>query len=195
MDLKRCIRLLDWLDIPSNKDDPNRFAIVDSLASIYGKFFAEAEGRGIRLQKSQIPLEYWASHDIVIDYRNGYVAHGGTHEYGFTAIALNPNPENKRVIACLPPLIGKFMNITEKVRSDLRAIFHELSKVVSEKMNEAMGEIRKSVALINLEQLYESFSEVPQENYRDIAQGEFRYNVAYDVHPDGKMHFRLIKIE
>ncbi len=61
--------------------DEKNHRIVKSLffssLIFYGKCFTQADGRGVKLEKSNLPIQYHERHDRVMNYRNTLAAHSG----------------------------------------------------------------------------------------------------------------------
>lgn len=76
--------------------DRERYDIVKGLfvaaLTFYGKAFAQAEGRKIKLERRQLEADFHDAHDEAIAFRNNFAAHSG-------AIGL----ERARVALALPP--------------------------------------------------------------------------------------------
>lgn len=55
-------------------------AIFIAIISTYGKLFSNAEGRRVKLERTQIPSEFLKIHDHLIKLRDKYTAHSGDSE-------------------------------------------------------------------------------------------------------------------
>jgi hypothetical protein len=191
MDITHCLHLLDTID-----QNPNSLALAltTALATIYGKIFAQAEGRGVRLHKSDIPIGLQTTHLKVMEFRNSYAAHGGgTHEFAFTFVALNPNYNKKKVLAVFPPQIIKHNNINPEVRASMREILRALLALVAVRVSEIMKLIEESVKSIPLSELYESFSHTPEVGDFEIIITPGNYVSEFHIEPDTTYSIRLLK--
>ena len=102
----------------SNKTiiDEETHSIVKSLffSSIifYDKCFTKAEGRGIKLNRRIVSLEYRNTHDKIMDYRNTLAAHSGEGKWdtGTVKLILHPKPRDD-----FGPLIRAELNRLEFV--------------------------------------------------------------------------------
>lgn len=61
----------------------------------YGKCFAQAKGRKVKLEKEQLPIELQTTHDEIIQLRNNYAAHSGEIPFEFCVINLVFYPRKK----------------------------------------------------------------------------------------------------
>lgn len=61
----------------------------------YGKCFAQAKGRKVKLEKDQILAELQTTHDEVVQLRNNYAAHSGDIPFEFCTINLVFHPRKK----------------------------------------------------------------------------------------------------
>ena len=83
--------------------DPSTFRLIKSLwfsaIVLYGKCYASAEGRKVKLERSNLPDEHLEIHDKIITLRNTIVAHAGTtaHESAKVKLVLSPNPKTDRL--------------------------------------------------------------------------------------------------
>lgn len=80
--------------------DRERYNIVKGLfvaaLTFYGKSFAQAEGRRVKLERRQIDPKFHDSHDEAISFRNNFAAHSGAKAI-----------EKLRVVLVLPPKTKK----------------------------------------------------------------------------------------
>lgn len=62
-------------------EDRKKYTLIKALTvstlTFYGKCFAQAEGRRVKLERRQIDKEFHDMHDKVIEYRNNFAAHSG----------------------------------------------------------------------------------------------------------------------
>lgn len=85
------------LDKRGNQRSPDRkrYNVIKGLTvamlTSYGKAFAQADGRRIKLQKKQLSSEYHQAHEAAIKLRNNFTAHSGAE-----------SPEKARVVIALP---------------------------------------------------------------------------------------------
>lgn len=86
------------LDERGNRRAPDRerYNIVKALfvaaLTFYGKAFAQAEGRRVKLERRQVGSEFQEAHDDAISFRNNFAAHSGAKllERAQVSIALPP---------------------------------------------------------------------------------------------------------
>ena len=84
-------------------EDRPTFRLIKSLwysaIVLYGKCYASAEGRKVKLERSNLPNEYLEVHDKVITFRNTIVAHAGetAHESAKVKLVLSPNPKTDKL--------------------------------------------------------------------------------------------------
>lgn len=65
----------------------------------YGKCFTEAEGRGTKLEREILPIDYRDKHDQIMNYRNTIAAHSGIGEWdtGKCRLVLPPRKKSKTI--------------------------------------------------------------------------------------------------
>jgi hypothetical protein len=192
-DIGYCVHIIKIIEEQSLR--PNYFSIPLSLAlvSLYGKIFAKADGRGIKFQRSDIPQELRETHDLIINYRNNFVAHaGGTHETTISVIGLNPNINNKKVLCVLPPHSVKIDAISLEVREKMIKILDVLKKECATRRSTIYELIKKSVSLMSIETLYSTFKN--KATNTDLAEQlpkNENYSVRFHIEPDSKMSFKI----
>lgn len=190
-DIDLCLHLID--SINEHNKLPNSFTLPLSLAlvTLYGKIFAKADGRGVKLQRNDVPHELHVTHDLVTRYRNNFVAHaGGTHELVITIIGLNPNNKNKKVLCVLPQQSVKIDAIGHEVRENIKKILIAIKADIKIRKDVIYELMTKSVSEIPINELYKSFenADVPD---REPNLDPGNYTVHFNVAQNGKMSVRV----
>lgn len=69
-------------------------AVWFSAIIVYAKCFTQAEGRGVKLERSMLPEHLRKSHDSIMEFRNTIVAHAGAGgiERAHVELVLSPPP-------------------------------------------------------------------------------------------------------
>lgn len=102
--IKQNLRLLqDGVTDQTIKQSLSFFAVVT-----YGKCFAQAEGRGVKLEIETIkdlPEELKKEHQQLINQRNKYVAHAGGEGWEQNAIVAAINPESRSLLQVYPTIV------------------------------------------------------------------------------------------
>lgn len=68
----------------TDKDEDSHahaLALFVAALSFYGKCFTQCEGRGVKLERSWIPLGFEGTHDLVIKMRHNFAAHSGADKF------------------------------------------------------------------------------------------------------------------
>lgn len=90
--------------------DRERYNVVKALfvaaLTFYGKAFAQAEGRRVKLERRQLATEFHEVHDDAISFRNNFAAHSGAKSLEKARIAVVLPPKGKRA----PPTINREMD-------------------------------------------------------------------------------------
>lgn len=108
-------------------------ALWSSVIISYGKCFAEARGRKIKLEKKDhlqgASKEELAAHDELIALRNQYVAHAGMslNERADIWIALDPDVRSLKAV--FETLMSAFSTVPERVERYLGAVNRVLGNV------------------------------------------------------------------
>lgn len=80
--------------------DRERYNIVKALfvaaLTFYGKAFAQAEGRRVKLERRQLDAGFHKTHDDAISFRNNFAAHSGAKSLERARIAIALPPKGKR---------------------------------------------------------------------------------------------------
>jgi len=161
-DLKSCLSCINTYRLltDSENDQFLKWAVYIAFHTTYGKCFASAEGRRIKLESSQVvPSNMKAVHNKIIDLRNKYTAHaGGYEEIGVATIGLNPDVSRKEVLTAGPPICLYISHISEHdlrlYESLIHAIIPKVETFVEEKRKALESEFKK----MNIEMLYEAAS-------------------------------------
>lgn len=81
--------------------DRERYNLVKALfvaaLTFYGKAFAQAEGRRVKLERRQLNVEFHQAHDNAISFRNNFAAHSGAKSLERARIAIALPPKGKPV--------------------------------------------------------------------------------------------------
>jgi len=114
-----------------------------SSVAFYGKCFTQAKGRGLKLDKSFVPNEYYALHDKIMNYRHTLVAHSGKGEWdtGVLKLVLPPK-KGKSISPCIKPELKRLSFIDDK-EDDYR--FINLVVLLKEKVRKKSNEVAKRI--------------------------------------------------
>lgn len=136
-----------------------RKALYVSLVITYGKCFASASGRRIKLEKSAVFNSDTQSlevlHEQLIEARNQYVAHGGNTDLESFSVSLifHPNLNEK-----VPPMISVdsyYVNSLSKSSFErYQKLFEHLNNFVLKKMNVLYEKVYKDHIINKVDDLY-----------------------------------------
>lgn len=176
-DLKTVLRIIQELKSMSLSSG----SIVKQSLSFYsvvtyGKCFAQADGRGVKLDSKEIlklaPIELISEHKRIIDQRNNYVAHGGLKGYEHNPVVaiLSPDLENKKIL-------GIQDNMMSLVDIDSQLLnFENLTNFLIDKLElkitKQYRNIKNELDNVDLEKLYDNSIEVPIDKLSEIGVNE-----------------------
>jgi hypothetical protein len=109
---------------------------------IYAKCFAKTEGRGVKLERANIPKPLRAQHDKLITYRNTIVAHAGktNMEHANTHLVFHPNAQERRY--WIQPNLFRIDFVDD--RGDLTTFEQMISTAISH-VSGKMGELKATI--------------------------------------------------
>lgn len=115
-------------------------AIWSTAVMLYGKCFASAEGRRIKLEKSHVQTISSQAVDYHVDLmtlRNKYLAHacGTSMEQSETLVILNPEKEGKGIRYIAHTTVAKF-RVSKNEKSNFIDHVKALFQVVSDRVDE-----------------------------------------------------------
>lgn len=116
------------LDKHGNRRSPDRerYTVVKALfvaaLTFYGKAFAQAEGRRIKLERHQVGPEFREAHDDAISFRNNFAAHSGAKSLERVRIAIALPPKGKQT----PPNLYREMDQPDWMMQNEGKTFSEL---------------------------------------------------------------------
>ncbi|MBW7886687.1 MAG: hypothetical protein H3C34_29475 [Caldilineaceae bacterium] len=116
------------LDARGNRrsSDRERYNVVKALfvaaLTFYGKAFAQAEGRRVKLERRQLNAEFHAAHDNAISFRNNFAAHSGAKSLERARVAIALPPKGKHT----PPNLYREMDQSDWAMQQEGKTFAEL---------------------------------------------------------------------
>lgn len=133
-------------------------ALTKAIAITYGKCFAEAQGRGIKLEEIIISKINKETHKKLIHMRNEYIAHAGAsgHEYSKYIAAISPEKKFTRRgeynITYFFEL-GQLVVLTESI-DKYHDLFEELHNHVVNKIKALNSKLNKQIQSIDPNDFY-----------------------------------------
>lgn len=154
--------LLESLNLqspPENDNKSMKLALLIAFYTTYGKCFAQADGRKVKLDKSDISKEMVEVHADIIKMRNNYTAHsGGIGEGGHAIIALHPDKEKNIGAIVVPPVAWHQYDFQKEHIPFYKSLVEELIALVDRKIDEKQNALKKWVKTHNINDLYDLHS-------------------------------------
>ena len=79
--------------------DREQFNLVKGLfvaaLTFYGKCFSQCEGRGVKLQKSNLDEQFHEEHDNAMSFRHNFAAHSGAKKLEFSTVVVALDEKKK----------------------------------------------------------------------------------------------------
>jgi len=125
----------------------------------YAKCFTQADGRGIKLDKSSALSKCSnpekIEHNRIMDQRHNYVAHGGLagYEHNPLVVTLNPNLNDKKIINIHDNVMG-LVDIDSQL-DNFQLLTATVTKFVTNKCETLIKKIERNIHEIDLDKLYE----------------------------------------
>jgi len=149
----------DNLDVVSNLRSYQYIQNSDELTTIqhslfssavvaYGKCFASAEGRGIKLDKASVfknaNHSLLDAHSNIIDIRNNYIAHAGNTFMENHTVQLVYHPDKERNISPFISVDTDFIShVSQSTFKKYMVVFEHVSAHVKNKMNKIYEKIKQ----------------------------------------------------
>ncbi|WMJ74107.1 hypothetical protein RCC89_13165 [Cytophagaceae bacterium ABcell3] len=138
----------------------------------YGKCFSEAKGRGCQLNKKDAlkycSLEIKEEHDLIIDQRNKYVAHGELKGYEQNPVVayLSPDLNNKKIIKIQDNLMS-LVDIESQL-SNFDILIECVIQYVKEKCDKVGNKLREELLKESLEVIYNNSITVSSDDLIEV---------------------------
>lgn len=117
-------------------------ALMVAIVTTYGKLFSAADGRKVKLDKSQLPEECELAHNFLINMRNKFTAHaGGLHENCQIAFMYKLKKKTGEYNSCLFPML--FQSSLIHLDEDDDHLFREIRNIIDTKKNQLCEKIYK----------------------------------------------------
>ncbi len=149
----------DKIDLTSNKHSYQYISKSDDLTIIqrslfssaviaYGKCFASANGRGVKLEKTSVFKNEASNlleiHANIIDARNDYIAHAGKTFMENFSVHLVSHPDKERDIPAFISVDTDFINhVSRNTFIKYMMVFEHVSAHVKQKMEHLYEKINK----------------------------------------------------
>jgi hypothetical protein len=156
-DLKQCLSCIDEIrKINDNNNDIFHWALYVAFHTTYGKCFASAQGRKIKLEaKDYVPIDFRKAHEKIMILRNKYTAHaGGYEEKGVAAIGLNPDMDDKKILEVMPPICLHISHISERDMGIYERLIKSIIDKVEVKIEDKRKRLQEEVSNMDIEELY-----------------------------------------
>ncbi len=132
------------------KEDREKENIIMSLfissVTYYGKCFAQAKGRGVKLDKVFVPNEFHTKHDQIIQFRHTVAAHSGNGPWDTGVLKLIKTTDND------PFIWSELKMLSFCDDSDEKQTYLDLLCAITEKVRQKMGKLSKCI----LKEIHES---------------------------------------
>ena len=137
-----------------------RKALYVSLVITYGKCFASASGRRLKLDKSAVfnsdTQNLVVLHEQLIEARNQYVAHGGNTDLESFSVSLVFHPNSNQKIPPIMSVDSYYVNSLSKSSFErYQKLFEYLNNFVVNKMNVLYEKVYEEHIIDNVDDLYE----------------------------------------
>lgn len=158
-----CVERLIHL-LKENLDPELHYAVWMSAVVTYGKCFAQAKGRRIKLEKkhvSEFNEKALSFHEEIISMRNDYFAHAGNNEKEASAVwaVLDPCDKEDGVIAIAHMRVSK-ADISPEEMQSLLELCAGIKRVVHEITNGIEGRLLSDLSKIPKDDLYKKTEKI-----------------------------------
>ena len=158
-------------------DKELRTAILFSGIFTYMKCFAAGSERGTHLHVTLFKStsnEYLKLHKEIDEFRDKYLAHASTQTYETSSIALylNPNESIKELITM--SVAAKYVTDKDDSLKNYIELMEKVKELVSVKMKKRMEALKKEIATIDIDKLYDSAKIPDRSDFREIELGKYR---------------------